>query len=159
MSKTTITPNTGNDPKLHPIQLVNLGVRELYIHSNRPPDVNIGAEPGECSMKISTTPYNSKDKRIAVVLTLESGIGADQSKAPYAMRIELVGIFEVDEAEFPIKHTSHWAKNNAPLVLYPYLREHAFGLSLRCGFKPLLLPLLEVPTFKIDKTPRIKKKP
>jgi len=143
--------------KQHPIQLVNFGVKELFIRSNRPPDVTISAEPGECSIGISSTPYDSKEKKILVSLRLESGVEADKSKVPYSMRIEIIGIFEVDEAQFPVEHISDWAMKGAPLILFPYLREHAFGLSSRCGFKPLVLPLLEVPTFKIEKPKPIRK--
>jgi preprotein translocase subunit SecB len=143
---------------LHPIQLVNLGVKELFLRSNRPPEVSVGPEPEHCSINVSSSSYDSELKRIAVSLKLESGIGADQTKAPYAMKIELVGIFEVDEAGFSVEHISSWAMNNAPLIMFPYLREHAYSLSSRCGFRPLLLPLLEVPTFKLEKTATKKKK-
>jgi len=145
--------------KPHPIQLVNLGVKELFMRPNRPPDVTVTVDPKDCSIKVYSTPYDSKAKTIAVSLKLESGIEADKSKAPYAMKIELIGIFEVDEKQFPVEHVSEWAMTGAPFILFPYLREHAFGLSTRCGFKPLLLPLLEVPTFKIEKPkPPTKKK-
>ncbi len=136
----------------HPIQLINLGVRELFIQSNRPPDLTVTAEPDACSIKVTSTPYDSKEKHIMVSLKLELGIGPDESKLPYAMRIELIGVFEVDDTRFAVEHVADWAMRGAPIVLYPYLREHAFGLSSRCGFKPLLLPLLEVPTFTIGKS-------
>ncbi|MEI8183848.1 MAG: protein-export chaperone SecB [Desulfomonile sp.] len=150
--------DSGSDARLHPIQLVTLGVKELFIRSNVPPDMAVGAIAEKCSLKVSSTSYNKKEKKILVSLTLESGIDTKETEAPYAMKIELVGIFEVDETRFSAEHIPDWAMRGAPLILFPYLREHAFGLSSRCGFKPLLLPLLEVPTFKIDKpkqtTPR-----
>lgn len=146
------------DPKLtpHPIQLLHLGVKGLYIRSNRPPDMNTTINPEDPTIKISTSPYDEKQKKIAVSITLETGMDTKKTQAPYAMKIELVGIFTVDEARFAPKNVPDWAKRGAPMILFPYLREHAFGLSSRCGFKPLLLPLLEVPTFKIDKPKRKK---
>ncbi|MFA6221450.1 MAG: protein-export chaperone SecB [Desulfomonilaceae bacterium] len=143
--------------KSHPIQLIKFGVRELFIQSNIPPDVNVTADPDSCDIRTSSSPYDSKTKRIMVSIGLKLGVEKDKSEVPYTMRIELIGIFEVDESRFSPEHVPDWAKKGAPLILFPYLREHAFGLSSRCGFKPLLLPLLEVPTFKIEEKPKRKK--
>jgi len=52
-----------------------------------------------------------------------------------------LGIFEVDEDKFPFKFIQNWAEKNAPLILYPYLREQVFSLSSRAGFGGTLLPL------------------
>lgn len=157
MSKT----NSSSAAKWHPIQIRDLGVRELYIRSNRPPSVEQGAEPTDCSIRVVTTPYDKEEKQIAVSLKLESGVKEDEKKAPYVMKIEVIGIFDVDDSRFPLEHIYDWAQKNAPMIIYPYLREHAFGLSSRCGFKPLLLPLLEVPVFKIEssKTKKTETKP
>ncbi len=141
----------GRSPKPHPIQLVNLGVRELFIESHQAPDPNVGAVPEECSIQISSSPYDSSNKRLIVSLRLESGVKADPTKTPYAMRIELVGVFQVDDTQFSVEHVDDWARNGAPLVMFPFLREHAYSLSLRCGFRPMLLPLLDVPTFTTGK--------
>ncbi len=149
----------GLDMKPHPIQLTSLGVRELSIISNVAPDADIEANVSTCSIKIGSTNYDNKDKTIAVSLRLEVGTGNEETEAPFIMKIELVGFFEVDESRFLVEHVSDWAFKNAPFILFPYLREHAFGLSARCGFKPMLLPLLEVQTFKIDKPRTAKPKP
>jgi preprotein translocase subunit SecB len=138
-------------PKLHPIQLIHLGVKELFIKSNRSPEIDVGLEPEKCVIHASAMPYDAENKRIMVSMRLESGINIDKTKTPYGMRIELVGVFAVDEANFDIKHIDSWAENGAPYIMFPYLREHAYSLSSRCGFKPLLLPLLELPTFQIQK--------
>jgi len=142
--------------KQHPIQLVNLGIRELFIHANVPPDATITTELDAFTITVSTPGYDPKAKQIAVFVKLELGTDAKES-TPYSMRIELAGFFEVDETRFPVQHLSDWARRGAPFILYPYLREHAFGLSSRCGFKPLLLPLIEVPVDK-NKKPTTKTK-
>jgi preprotein translocase subunit SecB len=143
--------------KLHAIQLLSLGVRELSISSNVQPSPDVGADTHSCSIKIGSTDYNRQEKTIGVSLRLESGTDPNETEAPFVMKIELVGLFQVDESLFPVEHISDWATQNAPFILFPYLREHAFGLSSRCGFQPLLLPLLEVPTFQIEQ-PKIKRK-
>jgi len=147
---TSETKNAGQFRK-HPIHLSKLGVKELFIESYVIPDATITVEPDDCFVSVTNTPYDSTTQRIAVSLRLKIGMDEDKSRIPYSMRIELVGIFQVDETQFPVEYIDHWAKNGAPLVLYPYLRDHAFSLSSKCGFMPLLLPLVEVPTFKIDK--------
>ena len=140
-------------PKLYPVRLINLGVRELSIVANEPPDIAIGANVQDCTIRIGTTNYDPENKTIQVSLVLESGTRLEEKNAPFKLRVELVGLFAVEESLFPVKHISDWATKNAPFILYPYLREHAFGLSSRCGFKPLILPLLEVPTLKIQEKP------
>ena len=62
-------------------------------------------------------------------------------------RVEILGLFNVDDERFPIKSVHSWAKQNAPLILYPYLREQVFSLTSRAGFEGTLLPLFQVPTF------------
>lgn len=149
---------TENAIKLHPVQLLDIGVRELYIRSNVVPSITVGAEPQECTIKVSKSFYSQKRKRVVVSLMLEVGTDQDESKAPYSMRIELTGIFEVKGTEFTAEQVTDWANRGAPYVLFPYLREHAYGLSARCGFMPLILPLVEVPTFKVEKPKGSRKK-
>lgn len=144
--------STNATATIYPVQLISLGVKELSIKSNVQPDVDVEADASKCSIRIGSTDYDKKEKVIVVTLRLELGTSPNETDSPFTMKIELVGFFQVmDEIHFPIQHISDWANQNAPFVLYPYLREHVFGLSARCGFKPLILPLLEVPTFKIDK--------
>lgn len=138
------------DLKRHPIQLIKLSVRELSIRSNVPPDAGLQADSESCSIKIGSTDYDDDQKVIIVSIRLESGTGSSDVEAPFEMEIELVGFFQVDENRFPVERLPDWARHNAPYILLPYLREHAYSLSARCGFKPLLLPLLELPTIKIQ---------
>ncbi|KIH76259.1 preprotein translocase subunit SecB [Geoalkalibacter ferrihydriticus] len=136
--------------KYHPIQVQGVLVKELFISANGPPSEDKGVEGGRFSLMVGHSEYDEEDKEISVSLKLEVGFEEDEKEnsAPFSMRIEIVGNFKVDESEFPVEHIDHWAQRNAPLILFPYLREHAYSLTARCGFKPMLLPLLEVPTFK-----------
>ena len=82
-------------------------------------------------------------------MKLEVGVYKD-SESPYRLIIELVGLFHVDEDSFPVNKIEHFARNNAPLLLSPYLRESAYSLTTKCGFTPFILPLYEVPQFRIE---------
>jgi preprotein translocase subunit SecB len=132
--------------KLHGIQLVSVNVVELFIRANMNPDKNTAEEP-DLSLKSGHGEYDEGNKTIQVGLQLEYEMNEDP-KTPYSMRIELFGDFEVDEERFEKEHIGHWARRNAPMILFPFLREHAYALAIRCGFDPLILPLLQVPTLK-----------
>lgn len=75
----------------------------------------------------------------------------EHSSQPVSIWVEVGGVFSIDTEEFPADKIHHWAGSNAPLIIYPYVREQVYGLTTRVGIKPLLLPLLEIPTFKITK--------
>lgn len=146
-------PTQHNQPSLfkpHAIQLVALRVMELSIKVNPDiddPQTQLVAD-GNFTLTTANSPYDAEEHKIGIRISAE--IGKEQDKMPYSLSVELVGIFEVDESRFPIMHIEHWAKNNGPLVLYPYLREHVFGLTSRAGFQAALLPLFEIPTFKVS---------
>ena len=77
------------------------------------------------------------------------------------MRVIIGGVFKVDETKFAKTHIEDWANRNAPIILYPYLREQAYALTIRCGYPGLIIPLLTVPTIKVvapKKVPKAKVK-
>ncbi len=149
-----MTKQKKSSMKLHPIQLVSLGVKELSIIANEPPDLSVGVDVGEggvCSIMFGHSDYDTEDNTINIFVKLEVGQN-NEEKSPFSMKVELVGTFRVDEAQFKIEYIDDWAHRNAPFIMMPYLREHAFGLTQKCGFRPIILPLTEVPVFKISKS-------
>lgn len=157
-------PESKNDTfsKLHPIQLVSLDVLELYIKVIQPissGDLKLREE--DFTIKTGHSIYNKEAHTIAVKMEIEIG-EEEGKKTPFTLRVIIGGVFKVDETKFQIVHIEDWAKRNAPIILYPYLREHVFALTVRCGYPGLILPLLTVPTFKIEtpmKVARAKGKP
>jgi preprotein translocase subunit SecB len=133
--------------KPHPIQTNSISVRELYIKANEFPDVDKAIEVGEAAIRVGHSKYDEETKVIVVALKLEGGLEPEKTKAPFTIKVELVGEFQVDESKFPKDQIYNWADRNAPMILMPYLREHVYSLTMRCGFKPMLLPLMEVPVF------------
>ncbi|MDA3902457.1 MAG: protein-export chaperone SecB [Desulfuromusa sp.] len=131
----------------HPIQLNNIFVRELHIVANNPPDEEVGVAGDKIAFLTGHTEYDQEDQEISVSAKIECGF-EEENDQPYSIRIAIVGSFHVDEDKFDVKDLEDWARRNAPLILFPYLREHAYALTSRCGFKPLILPLMEVPTFR-----------
>lgn len=138
--------------KRHPISIDDVRVRELYIQGNvHPNDVEEGVEI-TYSISAGRSEYNSDDKTVIVAVKFETNDNDNKDKIlPYTMRVELVARFTVDEENFSPDNVDDWADRNAPIVLIPYLREHVYSLTIRCGYNPLILPLVQVPTFEVKK--------
>ncbi|MEK8021109.1 MAG: protein-export chaperone SecB [Candidatus Parabeggiatoa sp.] len=133
----------------HPIQLKALKVLELSIKVIHEPDQQTSPDGGKFSLFHGQSEYDQEKKAIAVKIGVE--IGREVEESPFDLRVEILGLFNVDEDKFPIKSVHSWAKQNAPLILYPYLREQVFSLTSRAGFEGTLLPLFQVPTFSATK--------
>lgn len=150
------------EPKLkeHAINIEAVIPRELSIKLNVDDPMLMGdTEKIRYSIGVGYSKYDHKEKTITVAIKLETEEAENKTKKPpLSIRIELFGKFSVDEKRFPMKNIEDWAARNAPFILYPYLREHVYALTVRCGLKPLLLPLVEVPTFKIEKQKKPKAK-
>jgi len=134
----------------HPIQLKNVNIVELFCRANQPPTDSI--EVGDDSITIASrrTNYIEEENTIVVGLLLEIGM-EDEPKTPFSMKVELFGEFSVEEERFSKDDLPHWAAHNAPFILFPYLREQVYSLSLRCGFPPLILPLVTIPQRTVKK--------
>ena len=138
-------------PILHPIQLISLNVMELSIKVNQPPEsADLKLDEKGFSLRTGRSEYDEENHIIQVGVKLEIGEEKEDQKSAFTMRIVLGGVFKVDETKFLKTHIQDWAKRNAPIILYPYLREQVFALTARCGFPGMILPLLEVPTFTIE---------
>ncbi|MGA2331310.1 MAG: protein-export chaperone SecB [Syntrophales bacterium] len=134
----------------HPITIESVFPTKLEIKANVRPEPLF--DYGEILYKLSvgTTEYDKKKKIISVGLKFETE-EVKNKKNPFDMAIELLAFFKVDESKFSPKDVPHWANHNAPYILYPYMREQVYALTVRAGFKPLLLPLVGVPTFQAEK--------
>ena len=133
----------------HPIQLAHFKVTKLFIEPNLDIDQDLEADTGKFTLTTGYGEYNQEDH--AIMVTVEAKMSSEDEGNPFDLDIGLLGVFEVNEDEFPLIHIEDWAKRNAPIILYPYLREQVFSLTTRCGYRGSLLPLLEVPTFKLQK--------
>jgi preprotein translocase subunit SecB len=153
MPKPPKTKAPSLDP--YPIQLIQLGVRELSIRADVSPDEDATIALQDCSIRVGHSKYNEQDKTIGVSLKLE--VGKDEND-PVTLRIQVIGLFQVDEGRFPMNRLLEWAMGNAPVIMLPFLREHAYALTSRCGFKPLILPLAEVNTISIEQPKERKKR-
>lgn len=131
---------------IHAIQLESVSTRELFICINGPVDdeaLSLCLE--NIQLQSAHGNFNSDNKSIDVGLRLAIGMD-ENNELPISIRIEIVGSFVIDTDQFDEDKIESWADRNAPMILYPFVREHGYGLTTRCGLPPLLLPLVQVPT-------------
>jgi preprotein translocase subunit SecB len=142
-------------PLTYPIQANFIAVRELYIKSNVPLNQRLKVAPSNFRMKTAHTAYDDERHVIEVGVQIEYGIETKPEEVvPFALRVHLMGQFQVDESQFKKEKIETWARINAPFILYPYLREHVYALTARAGLDPVLLPLMELPTIKMVRSPQ-----
>lgn len=134
--------------KKHPIQLEIIKVLELFIKVNENVQQSELPDSGSFNLYHGHSEYDEDNKSIAIKIGVR--IDKENEDSPFSLKAELIGVFSVDDSIFPLKHLNSWAKKNAPLIIYPYLREHVYSLTSRAGFDGVLLPLFEVPTFRLE---------
>jgi preprotein translocase subunit SecB len=131
--------------KLHAIQLKELRISELSIKVDL--SVPRDAEIGGFAIETGRSDYDTVSHQIQVKMRVAMGMDETEN-APFQLVVELNSMFSVDESNFNVQYVHDWAEKNAPLVLYPYIREHVYTLTSRAGFPEALLPLIEIPTFR-----------
>ncbi|MEZ9316501.1 protein-export chaperone SecB [Vibrio lentus] len=154
-----MSDNTKADFNYHPVQLREIKVLKLSIEDN--PDFEKEHSSEDFSDFGFYHQHSDYDAEAQVFwVKVKAVIGEsdddceteeDSKEAPFNMEVELVGLFSVDESSFNVEHIDSFARRNAPLVIYPYLREHVYSLTSRAGYDSTLLPLFEVPAFRLQK--------
>lgn len=147
--------------KLHPVQLKALQVLRLNIEVHDPVRaLSDDYSLVEYSLETGRSDFDESDNTFQVMMRIRAGRLAVDEQAPaeknalfaaepVSFLVEVGGVFEVDISTFPQRHIHRFAEENAPLIIYPYVREQVYGLSTRVGIKHMLLPLFEVPAFTI----------
>lgn len=131
----------------HPIQLQNIKVMELSLVVKSDTETNDLPETGDFKIGHGHSEYDPEGRDIAVSMGFK--IEEDDENYPFHMSVRLIGVFSVGD-RFPLDHIERWATGNAPLLLYPFLREHVYSLTIRAGYTGMILPLFTVPTFRLE---------
>lgn len=138
--------------KEHPIQLQGILVKELFVRVNDPSKAD-KPDDKKFQLGVGHSNFNSENNTIDVGLFIKIGqpevIEEKEIMTKFDLKVHLLAKFIINQEEFPINQIGHWAEHNAPLILYPYIREHVHALSIRAGISPILLPLMEVPTISL----------
>lgn len=145
-----MTEEQNNNLEQHPVNLIAVHLIELFIRAYHPPNPALEINEQTVSIGVGIGDYDEEDNVIGVAIKLESTMkdeeGEIDDETPYSLKIILEGVFRVTDDSVSIEQIQRWAENAAPYVLFPYLREQAYALTSRMGFKPLILPLIQVPT-------------
>jgi preprotein translocase subunit SecB len=138
--------------KLHAIQLRHVFVNELLLRNFAPaPDERIELDSAEFQMQVRHSDYREKSKDILVEVSVSLGdevYSEETSPFPFFLKVALTGRFSVDLTNFSREWLEIWAQQNAPMILFPFVREHLYGLSSRGELPKLLFPLIQVPTLQ-----------
>lgn len=145
LSDSPKTQQEGVPHKLHAIQLVAVQPLVLSVSVQCDPEEMKNFE-GSIQLESSHSEYDEENKVLQVKVR---ALIPEECNLPLSLHVEIVGAFKVDESQFRKDDIDSWARKNAPLVLYPFLREQVFSLSVRVGAPGLIIPLIEVPTFKV----------
>lgn len=138
---------------LYPIQAKYIGILELHIKANQAPDNKVSIEGESHRISVGHSEYDTENKTLEVYIKLDAGHRPKKTeppKSPFFLQIQMMGIFEVNEEKFKVERIYEWAARSAIYIFYPYLRENVYSLTSKSGFKPMLLPLVEIPTMRIE---------
>jgi preprotein translocase subunit SecB len=137
----------------YPIQPTFIVVREVHFISHRPPSKTDRIDQSTIRITQKSTSFNEEKRRLQITLTAEFNCDAEPSAEgpPFSARVAITGEFSIG-ASFPSDKIQLWAAQNARFVLYPYLRERMHYISNQGGYPPIMLPLIQIPTIRLENT-------
>lgn len=135
---------TDQKVKVHGIKLLEVKVRELGIKQTKP--LNLEDIDGFFfNIQTGHSKYINNQMSVGMIVTGSMPV-AEGEESPLSIIVDLFGIFHVDEEVFDVNMLNRWASENAPMILFPFVRENIYALAIRCGISGLMLPLISVPT-------------
>jgi preprotein translocase subunit SecB len=152
-------PETQAQGGHYPVQPTFIVVREIQFFSHRPPSGDDRIEESQIRFTHMVSPFDERTKRLQINFGAEFGFENDPNKPqpPFSLKVVMTGEFSIAD-DFPRDKIKLWATRNAPFVIFPYLRERLYYLSNQAGYPPIILPLLQIPTLKLEvQSPALKK--
>lgn len=153
------TDNPKNDSlPLHPIQLVRVALVQMVFTNIKPPSLATRIDPTTVAISHSPGGVNVEKRsfthfiRASYNISETSGgmVTGGPDSAPFAMFLELMGAFNFADI-ITEDVVAQFQKMGAASMLLPYLREHAYTITMRGGVSPIILPLTMVPVIRISK--------
>ncbi len=159
--------------RLHPVRLQFVYLKRLAFDANYlPKELPSGlfrlAESGQWRVNVSGNVHGNRATVVASVeASFEQGrevLGTErqqrevaseslgQYEDPYQLEVEVVAGFLFDPSEISEDEVDKWCKLGSFFVLAPYVRDVIARVTRESGFPEILLPLLEVPTFRAPAT-------
>jgi hypothetical protein len=133
-----------NKPVRHPLQLVKAELTEVQYRAFTVPDPTV--DVGMLNLGFGRSDYVPLQNQIDASIVLEAGKNDPASGSPYYLKMELKGHFKIEDGTLSQEKVQAWIERAAPYVLLPFMREHAYGFTVRAGVMPIMIPLYQVPT-------------
>lgn len=135
----------------YPVQPTFVAVREIHFVSNRPPKSEDRIDQNQVKIGQRVSAFDEITKRVQITLVAEYGFEPEQQgpKTPFSVRVVMTGEFAIADS-FPRDKIALWANKNAAFAIFPYLREKLHSVTIQGGYPPILLPLLQIPTLKVE---------
>ena len=146
----------------HPLELVKVDVVQLTFVTNKRPTLETYIDGRNVELSIRQDQIDTKDDWLQVFVRAAygiPGIDCEPEEAPptdCSLIVELAGTFRKHK-DLPRETLELFQNNGALITLTPYLREHVYSLSARAGIQPIIIPILQVPIFKLTESGRLQK--
>jgi preprotein translocase subunit SecB len=140
-----------SQPKLFPIQLKRVDVGEItyscggFSVSAVNPISDFTFESG-----FSEITPETKNFQISLGFTGRNDPEKSGFMLDYTLKVRVHGDFSVISDAFPKDKLQQWAQLNGTSILMPFLRETVHSVTVKSGFKPYLIPLVEAQLFKVQ---------
>lgn len=134
----------------HPIQIVALNVLELSSKVHKPVESE-EADGSQYTISVAHSEFEEEESIFFAKMRVSMGKEENGDDFPFSICVEVEGVFTVNKELFPVDKVEHFAANNAPYLLYPYVRENFHALVSRSDLGNIMLPLVQVPSIKISK--------
>jgi len=150
----TFMPDSVVNANLYPIQATFIAVRELHFVAHRPPSPSDRIDQSSVRITKKVGPFNAETKLIQITLIAELGFDAESTAPapPFSVKVAITAEFCIGDA-FPRDKIAQWAATNSAFVIFPYLRERLYYITVQAGYPPICLPLLQIPSFKVEPVP------
>ncbi|WP_349432088.1 protein-export chaperone SecB [Methylomarinum sp. Ch1-1] len=95
--------------------------------------------PKEDSIELGYSSGFSNDHGTSFIISFNLSL---KSKEGFNLSIEYIAFFETDEELTEEFKNSHFTKENAPAIAYPFLRSFISTLTVNSGYGAVLLPTI-----------------
>lgn len=130
------------------IQLRRVDVGEIAYSCNT--YANPGVTPfSEYSLETGRSDFDPESRTIQVSVAFEAKVDPERASLNYSLRAKINGEFSVVGTSFPEAKVQRWAELNGATVLLPFLRELIHSVTVKSGFKPFVLPLMEIKLYGV----------
>lgn len=160
MTTHNIQKGAGLQP--HPLELVKVDVVQLTFVTNKRPTVETYIDGRNVELSVRQDPIETEGEWLQVFVRAAygiPGIDCEPEDAPTtdcSLIVELAGTFR-KHMDLPRETLELFQNNGALIILTPYLREHVYSLSARAGIQPIIIPILQVPVFKLTDAGNLQK--